>query len=184
MFKAFNEEFSKDENVELLVKVNPAYGVVNFDEELKKLGMVDRRANISINADNIDYKDLKDFYNKGDVFVTTSQAEAFNLPCIEAMACGKPVIATEFGGQSDYVNDENGWILKEGNMKEVFWDVQYEGISWKVPSIPEIRKVLREVYNDKIHVVIKGVKSLRTAKEYTWTNSALKAKQFLDVIKP
>ncbi|MCK5624952.1 glycosyltransferase [Candidatus Pacearchaeota archaeon] len=197
LFKAFNEEFAKDEEVELLVKINASYGVVDFGEELKKLGLVENRANISINTENIEYKKLKDFYNEGDVFVTTSQAEAFNLPCIEAMACSLPVIATTFGGQSDFVNEENGWLLEEGTMKEVKWDVEYESISWKEPSIPEIRKVLREVfeiYNDTEQPWIKRGGNqywclekrdlaLNTAKEYTWDNSAEKAKKFLDEIK-
>ena len=183
LFKAFNEEFNKDEPVELKVKINSAYGIVNFGQEFKKLGLKKDGGRISIITDNLEYKDMHKFYEQGDVFVTTSQAESFNLPCIEAMACGKPVIATSFGGQSDFVNNENGWLLNEGTMKEVTWDLMYEGVKWKEPNISEIRKTLRYVYENQEEVKTKSDKSIATSLIYSWNESAKKANKFLKEIK-
>lgn len=48
------------------------------------------------------------YYNKCNVFVSTSIAETFGVAQCEAMMCGLPVIATANGGIDDIINDSNG----------------------------------------------------------------------------
>lgn len=54
-------------------------------------------------------KDLINYYHACDVFVLPSifKSEAFGIVLIEAMACGKPVISTELGTGTSFVN-KNG----------------------------------------------------------------------------
>ena len=168
--QAYLEEFTKDDNVELIVKINPAYG---FNQEImKNFKFTDNSPKVTLITENIEYNKLVDLYNQCDVFVSPTRAEAFNLPILEAMACGKPAITSSFGGQNDYCND-NSWIIG-GEMTEVTWDVQYEGISWIIPNIKLLKNCLREAYESPETVKQKGIKSLETAKEYTWENTAKK----------
>jgi len=46
-----------------------------------------------------------------DVFVLSSIFETFGVVLIEALACGKPVIATKCGGPEDIVNSNNGLLI-------------------------------------------------------------------------
>lgn len=46
-----------------------------------------------------------------DVFVLPSRYETFGVVYIEAMACGKPVIAVANGGPDDFVTRENGLLI-------------------------------------------------------------------------
>jgi glycosyltransferase involved in cell wall biosynthesis len=46
-----------------------------------------------------------------DVFVLSSTFETFGVVLIEALACGKPVIATKSGGPEDIVNPKNGYLV-------------------------------------------------------------------------
>jgi glycosyltransferase involved in cell wall biosynthesis len=48
------------------------------------------------------------YYNKSDVFVSTSIAETFGVAQCEAMMCGVPVIATANGGIDDMISEKNG----------------------------------------------------------------------------
>ncbi|MDE6622593.1 MAG: glycosyltransferase [Lachnospiraceae bacterium] len=50
-----------------------------------------------------------------DVFVLPSRYETFGVVYIEAMACGKPVIAAANGGPDDFVKDFNGILIEPGN---------------------------------------------------------------------
>ena len=64
--------------------------------------------------DNIHFLGRKDrdgvisTLRRSDVYVMSSRTETFGVAAVEALACGLPVIATECGGSTDYMNDENG----------------------------------------------------------------------------
>lgn len=47
-----------------------------------------------------------------DCFVLPSRYETFGVVYIEAMACGKPVIAVANGGPDDFVHDFNGILIR------------------------------------------------------------------------
>lgn len=50
-----------------------------------------------------------------DVFVLASLHETFGVVLIEALACGKPVIATSCGGPEEIVNASNGILVPRGD---------------------------------------------------------------------
>jgi len=52
-----------------------------------------------------------------NVFVLSSIFETFGVVLIEALACGKPVIATKCGGPEDIVNSNNGYLVPKKNVK-------------------------------------------------------------------
>lgn len=171
LIKAYLEEFTSKDNVDLLVKINPAYGIPNMDKIIKQLDIQNNNLpKFKMSTENIPYNKLNSLYNMGDVFVAPTRCEAFHIPCIEAMACGLPVITTDFGGQTDFCNNETGWIIS-GEMEEVDFDSMYEGISWLTPNIDELRRVMREVYENKFKPEIVD-NCLETAKQYSWKNSA------------
>ena len=60
----------------------------------------------------ISEKELAMFYNIADVYVTTHGGEGMGLPMVEALACGKPVVATDYTTTREFVgNDERGFAI-------------------------------------------------------------------------
>lgn len=169
LIEAFMQEFKKGE-AELFIKINPSYGVVNLNELMKKYSHPEMPL-VKINAENIPYKLMNKIYNQGHVFVSPTRADAFNIPCLEAIACGLPVLTTNFGGQTDFVNEENGWLIG-GELKEVEHECMYEGIKWLTPNISDLKKALRTIYENPISDKIEKAKE--TAKNMTWRDSAKK----------
>lgn len=54
-----------------------------------------------------------------DVFVLPSRYETFGVVYIEAMACGKPVIAAANGGPDDFVTEQNGILIPPGDIQSL-----------------------------------------------------------------
>lgn len=58
--------------------------------------------------------DVVSFYAAADLYVGPSLEDSFNLPILEAMACGLPVIASAEAGASEMIRDgETGLILRD-----------------------------------------------------------------------
>lgn len=64
-------------------------------------------------------KQALDEFHNSNCFILTSKHESFGVVYAEAIACGKPVIATKCGGPEDIVNEENGLLVETGNIEEI-----------------------------------------------------------------
>jgi UDP-glucose:(heptosyl)LPS alpha-1,3-glucosyltransferase len=51
------------------------------------------------------------FYSAADIYVAPSLEDSFNLPVLEAMACGLPVVVSRQVGMSEYIVDSVDGIL-------------------------------------------------------------------------
>ena len=64
-------------------------------------------------------KDLKAIYEGLDIVALTSLNEGTPVSLIEAMAAGRPVVATNVGGVKDIVKDGvSGYLVESGNVEE------------------------------------------------------------------
>jgi len=176
VLKAFSEEFKPKEKVRLRVKLNPSYISSGFDplQEMTKIGITNH-ANIEFNTTDLTYKELPTVY-EGDVFVSATMGEAFNIPCLEAMSCGLPVIATCFGGQTDYFE---GWLVPY-TLVENTWEVAYEGVQWAEINMMVLKRSMREAFENKELMFQMRNESIATANNWTWKHSAKKLIKVLE----
>jgi glycosyltransferase involved in cell wall biosynthesis len=57
--------------------------------------------------------DILTYYAAADIYVAPSLEDSFNLPALEAMACGLPVVLSSSAGMSDYLKDGvDGLVLR------------------------------------------------------------------------
>jgi UDP-glucose:(heptosyl)LPS alpha-1,3-glucosyltransferase len=65
-------------------------------------------------------RNIEKYYAGSDIFVLPTLYDAFANVCLEAMACGLPVITTDSNGAADLILDrENGYILKTQKADEL-----------------------------------------------------------------
>ncbi len=63
-------------------------------------------------------EELAGLYSQADIFINPSQEESFSLVTVEAMACGTPVIALDSSAVKELVNEENGILLHEPELRD------------------------------------------------------------------
>ncbi len=67
---------------------------------------------------------VEDYYRVADLFVLPTRYDPFANVCLEAMACGTPVITTVSNGASELIDEgENGYVIKnQGRLIEELTD--------------------------------------------------------------
>lgn len=56
--------------------------------------------------------EVKELLTSSHVYLQSSHYETFSIICTEALACGRPVIAHAVGGMKEYINDQNGVLVR------------------------------------------------------------------------
>lgn len=60
-----------------------------------------------------DASEMRDFYHGLDVYVCASRSEGTPNPCLEAAACGLPILTTPVGNMPELIRDgENGFFIE------------------------------------------------------------------------
>jgi glycosyltransferase involved in cell wall biosynthesis len=120
LLKTWGKAFTSADDVCLVLKIsrkspNPMFDV-NFNDIYKDFQKkFKKHAEIEIIDTFI--PDIEPLYNACDVLITMSHAECFWMPGLEAFAANKVVIAPRYGGQLDYMNDENSILIDGKNIR-------------------------------------------------------------------
>ena len=102
VIETFVNTFNNNEPVELIVSVDNPFsndGLNSTEERLKHYGLEDDRIKILHFPPREEYIRL---LKSCSVFVSCARAEGWNLPLIEAMACGTPSIYSDCSGQLEF----------------------------------------------------------------------------------
>lgn len=86
-----------------------------FEALAERLGISDRVSWLG----RVEPAAAPSFYQSCDAFILVSRAETFGLVYVEALACGKPVIATRCGGPESIVHEGNGLLVPIGDVQAI-----------------------------------------------------------------
>ena len=108
LLKAYKSAFTSRDNTYLVVKVN---GRDRQTFEYKWLRAQMHDPHILYVEDTLSRSETFDFMATLDVYVSLHRSEGFGLTCAEAMAMGKPVIATGYSGNLDFMTEQNSVLI-------------------------------------------------------------------------
>lgn len=136
--KAFLEAFpDKDKNVGLVVKTMNSNSKNPKWKKFQKLCQKDSR--IVLLEKTLDREKVLGLIDTCDAYITLHRAEGFGRTPAEAMLFGKPVVATDFSGNTDFVNKNTGfpvkWDKKQVKVGQYPFITKKSNAYWAEPNI-------------------------------------------------
>lgn len=92
-----------------------------------------------------------------DCFVSLHRSEGFGLTMAEAMAHGKPVIATGYSGNLAFMNETNSYLVpyRLTRIPDDWW-AYAPGASWAEPDVAVAARLMREVFDNEAEARARG----------------------------
>jgi glycosyltransferase involved in cell wall biosynthesis len=97
-----------------------------------------------------------------DCYVSLHRSEGFGLTLAEAMACGKPVIATGYSGNLEFMDEESGYLVpyRLVEIPDEWWAYAPAAI-WAEPDVAAAAELMRGVYEDPASAHVRGERGRR-----------------------
>lgn len=159
LLKAYFSEFTYSDNVELYLKVYQSsaseyeknavqHQIDTIIEEVANKNRPKYVLDFTIKTE----PEMIRLFRESSVFVLPSRGESVGLAYIEAMACGLSCIATAWGGQTEFINDSNGYLVHYTmepvhgmpHIKEYRRDQE-----WAKINIDDLKQKMRKAFRDK-----------------------------------
>jgi glycosyltransferase involved in cell wall biosynthesis len=149
VIKAFCLAFPRgDEKVSLLIKSFNGHRDVVLLTQLAAAAASDHR--IILRDDMLERCDLQALHRCVDVHVSLHRSEGFGLGMAEAMAMGKPVIATSYSGNMEYMTPDNSCLVDFDMVPVREGEYQHgKGQCWAEPDPAHAAQHMRKLYEDR-----------------------------------
>jgi len=180
LIKSFVEAFKnykKSERPALILKTGSTFSEIEKQHLRDKINSIigDNHTNIYLLNGKLSDEEINELYNypKVKAMVSTTKGEGYGRPLQEFALSGKPVIASKWSGQLDFLKPEYS-ILISGELRPIHKSAVWKGVinkesKWFYANHIEFQKVLRSVYKSYDKYINKAIKQ----KEHIENNFSL-----------
>lgn len=185
LIEAFDAEFGPDEPVKLLVACHNSHDKdYDLPAILRSIG-IRHSHKLAFIPPFKSFELVASLYRACDAFVSPFRAEGWGLPLIEAMACGLPVIATDYSAPRDFLGAES-YRLKNHMVaidKPYFESIDGDYGVWAEPDRDHLRVLMRTVYENREQACRRGLQaSARIRRTFSWDRAAAIADDLIATI--
>jgi glycosyltransferase involved in cell wall biosynthesis len=161
LVNAYVDEFTNEDSVSLVVRTN-----VGSDAEANTRAYAAERLAAAGRSNetmprfhfvrlNLPMDMLPSLYASADCLVQPTRGEGWGRPMFEAMAMGTPVIATNWSGHLQFMNQNNSFLINVTGLVDM--GPKRPGHRWAQPDGDSLRQLLRAAYADPAATRAKGV---------------------------
>lgn len=146
LIRSFKLAFTSMPKSKLVLKVSRAG---NYPQEIKLLREAIDGSNIYLDISDMTRDKVTALMNSCDCYVSLHRAEGLGLTIAEAMLLKKPVIATAYSGNLDFMDADTSLLVKY-NLVELDQDyLPYQkGWHWADPDVNDAAEKMRWVYEN------------------------------------
>src|ERR1700722_622098 len=183
LLAAWAAAFERPDDVELIIKTFP-----NIHNDVERLladftSRYPNAAPISLINHDIDTTAMRALYLGADAVVNPTRGEGFGLPMAEAMALGVPVIATGFGGHTDFCTNETAWLC-DYHFAPARSHLDVADSLWVEPDVASFANAMREARGDphgRARRASAGLSLIRS--RFTWDEVARRTREAVAAIR-
>jgi glycosyltransferase involved in cell wall biosynthesis/2-polyprenyl-3-methyl-5-hydroxy-6-metoxy-1,4-benzoquinol methylase len=148
LISAFERAFQAGEGPTLVLKTINGDAKPNDLEKLRAAAA--RRPDVLIVDDYYSVEEKNSLLGLCDCYVSLHRSEGLGLTMAEAMGLGKPVIATGYSGNLDFMTEGNSYLVDyvKGAVP-AGCDPYPEGTPWAEPNLDQAAEYMRQVYEGR-----------------------------------
>lgn len=153
-FQTAFPEHSTTNSVSLILKT---IGEARDDDFRRLESIAEADARICVIHETLDKGCFNGLLNSCDAYISLHRSEGFGRGMAEAMYFGKPVIATAYSGNMDFMNDDNSWLVDY--VLTPISDGEYlygAGVEWAEPNVIHAAELMRHVHSGDTEVTKKA----------------------------
>ncbi len=145
--EAFKKAFGEDEKVLLVIKTSDDRKFPKESSMLKQA--IGNLANIKIINKVISKEEVEGLMKNCDCLISLHRSEGFGLTMAEAMSVQKPVVATYYSGNTDFMNINNSFPVQYKLVSlENDYALYKKGNTWADANVDHASELLKKVvYN-------------------------------------
>jgi glycosyltransferase involved in cell wall biosynthesis len=164
LIEAFKRAFSSRADAWLVIKTSHSS---DYPEQLYKLRRASRGTQCKIIDAVLTHKEVLGLIGNCDCYASLHRSEGFGSTPAEAMSMGKPVIATGYSGNLDFMNPANSFLVKY-RLVEIQEDhgPYRKGMQWAEPDVDHAAELMRFVYENRDIAAGIGKKASQDMLEY------------------
>lgn len=176
----FSSAFTKSDNTFLFLMIENPF---SKREEIQQFV---HKAKNSPMGDRIEFipptPDIVRIMNEATCGLFPSRGEGWLMPGLEMMACGKPIIVTNYSAQTEYCNSQNSFLVNVDDMEEAYDgkffrnDGRTNTGKWaklEQNQFEQFVEHMRTVHKTKQESgVVANSAGIDTAKKFSWENTA------------
>lgn len=191
LVEIFNQAFTPDDNVELVMMPHNPFLTPEESTAWENLYISSPMGNKIRLLPRVDkHEEVARIMKTADCGIFPSRAEGWNLEALEMMACGKPVILTNYSAHTEFANSENSLLVNIDELEPAFDGKWFHGDvgEWAKLGRPQIDKfvegmqLVHQMKQEKTLDSLVPVSRLEdTAKWYSWGNTAKELIKALEV---